>query len=295
MEKTISPIQAEICRVILNDMSEHLPWSHMAVLDDTLAGFTLRETLLMKFRLDRIPAEEFPILLTKLANATVDNFHSYLGASVTTSQDEENYGYNPCFEVFDDPLVVEEVNNGVDKKTCDGHVDVIKKKEYPREYQASTTLGDKTRGHMLRPNHSKNFNSATENKGSNEALEQQEDARVRDAIEVDAYSNAEQLNDTQIGLALSLRRRLFGDRGVPIEIYQMLIQELFRALYLPGVVIPSQYVDSDGHAYFADVGLSIEKSRLFHDIDPYFYSRYKDLYWSQNTWYVTGSEYEGST
>lgn len=114
---------------------------------------------------------------------------------------------------------------------------------------------------------------------------------VRDAFEVDNSSDTEQkLNDTQIGVALSLRRRLFGDCGVPLEIYQMLMEELFRALYLPGIVVPSQYVDSDGHAYFADIGLSLEKSRLFHDIDPSLYSRFKELYWSQNTWYVIGSE-----
>ena len=99
-----------------------------------------------------------------------------------------------------------------------------------------------------------------------------------------------QLSNSQTDLALSLRKCLFGDNGVPQDIYDTLVETLFRSFYLRGTLVPSQYVDSDGHSYFADDGVCLEKSRVFHDIDLRLYNRYKDLYWSRNTWYVSGGK-----
>ncbi|KAL8829174.1 MAG: hypothetical protein Q9191_002168 [Dirinaria sp. TL-2023a] len=99
-------------------------------------------------------------------------------------------------------------------------------------------------------------------------------------------------SNSKTSIALSLQPRLFGDKRVPQEIYDMIIEELFRAVYTPGIVIPSQNVDYDGHACFADIGFSLEKSRLCRDINPILYGRFKELYWSDNTWCVTNSEEE---
>lgn len=91
------------------------------------------------------------------------------------------------------------------------------------------------------------------------------------------------------GSALTLREKLFGQNGIPQDIYVMLIEELFRAVYVPGIVIPNQYVNFDGHDYFADLDLSVEKSRLLHDIHPLLYEQYKEQYWTQNIWSVASN------
>lgn len=267
-------LHADPCHNILKTMGEHLPLSHMIILQDYLAGFTSEERLLMKGRLENMPVEQFPLLAVKLANASIDKLRSYLGVSVATAQwpffagnyfSEEYEGSNE--ELFkeidqdensnqtDGAVIGHEIDNAIEEKTYHHHVHTNETEEHSTKSEVDST------------------------KASNEVQRQLKDSHTKLANDLE-----KQPESPHTSLALSLRSRLFGDKGVPQEIYDMLMEELFCALYLPGTVIPSEYVNFDGHAYFADVQLCLQKSRLFHDIDAKFYNRYKELYWSQNTW-----------
>ena len=71
---------------------------------------------------------------------------------------------------------------------------------------------------------------------------------------------------------------------VPQEIHDMLVEDLFKAIYLPGTVVADQYPVFDGRDCFANVGFPLGKSKVLRRVHSKLYERYKEAYWTHNTW-----------
>ena len=274
---------------ILNAMSSHLPTGHLAALNKYLAEGTMQQKLLMKARLDSMPLEEFPVLTTKMANVGIEKFCIYLGVAVaplqcryfpgrkTSSGDvnptrTDDNGHSKMKRIVEAGRCSCESFSAVNANGIYSEEDY----EEPDDQEGAHEDDEKTHQQDYK------YEEKEEVEMADASFDAVGGCLVDDRLNSD--NTEEQPNDRRSSLALALRDRLFGDKGVPQEIYDMFMEELFCALYLPGTVIPSEYVNFDGHAYFADVQLCLQKSRLFHDIDAKFYDRYKELYWSQNTW-----------
>jgi len=72
--------------------------------------------------------------------------------------------------------------------------------------------------------------------------------------------------------------------GIPQEIYDTIIKILFRAVYLPGSLVPDQFPVFDGPDCFADIGFCIDISKTLRRLDQKLYDEHKEKYWTQNTW-----------
>ena len=71
---------------------------------------------------------------------------------------------------------------------------------------------------------------------------------------------------------------------VPQELFDMVLNDLFRTVFVPGTLHPGAFPFFDGPDCFADKSFNLNKSRTFRSLDIVRYNRYKDAYWSQNTW-----------
>ena len=78
-----------------------------------------------------------------------------------------------------------------------------------------------------------------------------------------------------------LRQNIF---DVPQEMYDIILESLFQQTYLPGRVVAGEYPVFDGDDCFFNVGFSLGKSIVLRRVDPVLYQRYKEAYWTQNTW-----------
>lgn len=72
--------------------------------------------------------------------------------------------------------------------------------------------------------------------------------------------------------------------GIPQEIYDIIIEILFRAVYLPGSLVPDQLPVFDAPDCFADVKFCIDLSKTLRRLDHRLYNKHKNKYWTQNTW-----------
>ena len=72
--------------------------------------------------------------------------------------------------------------------------------------------------------------------------------------------------------------------NVPQEMYDIILESLFQQMYLPGRVAAGEYPVFDGDDCFLNVGFSLGKSMVLRRVDPVLYQRYKEAYWTQNTW-----------
>lgn len=71
---------------------------------------------------------------------------------------------------------------------------------------------------------------------------------------------------------------------IPQEILDMTLNRLFHAVFIPGVLQPADYPSFDGPDCFVDKSFGLLKSRTFRAIDPARFNRYKEDYWTKNTW-----------
>jgi len=73
---------------------------------------------------------------------------------------------------------------------------------------------------------------------------------------------------------------------IPQEIFDMTLNKLFDAVFIPGVLSPADYPSFDGADCFVDKSFGLLKSRTFRAIDPVRFNRYKEDYWTKNTWVI---------
>lgn len=88
-------------------------------------------------------------------------------------------------------------------------------------------------------------------------------------------------NSTTTGEASIKHQNLF---NIPQEILDMTLNKLFHAVFIPGVLQPADYLSFDGPDCFVDKSFGLLKSRTFRSIDPVRFNRYKEEYWTKNTW-----------
>ena len=72
--------------------------------------------------------------------------------------------------------------------------------------------------------------------------------------------------------------------NLPQELYDMMIENLFRGFYLPGKLVAAQLPIFDGEDCFLNVGFSLGKSMVLKRVDPRLYEYCKKAYWTNNTW-----------
>jgi len=89
------------------------------------------------------------------------------------------------------------------------------------------------------------------------------------------------LNSTATSEAGIEHQNLF---NIPQEILDMTLDNLFHAVFIPGVLQPADYPSFDGPDCFVDKSFGLLKSRTFRSIDPVRFNRYKEDYWTKNTW-----------
>ncbi|KAL8829175.1 MAG: hypothetical protein Q9191_002169 [Dirinaria sp. TL-2023a] len=275
----------ERCEIIQR-LLEGLPLHHVVALEFFLEKCTFQEIWCILTRLINLPGECFPVLMETLKNASTEKFYCYLGVFIATP------AYQYCSSnVYSCSGVVGEGSiDDVDERIRSG-------KSFTGTESFSSIMDDAER--ILDSSEGVKSSIETEQR----KIQVQIDGSSVITCEKDVNHRAEQclatptteetskepddhLDGTNISSAVSLRESLFGVRSVPQEIYDMLVEELFTAVYVPGVIIPSQYPDFDGHDYFADIEFCAEKSMVLHDVHPRLYEKYKERYWTQNTWQI---------
>ena len=266
------------------DLLEGLPMRHQEALDSFLEECTWQEIHRMIIRLHDMPEDRFIVLTVTLANASSEKFHSYMWILIAAAS-SQIYSTGPFTggdvasdDAVDDP---DEAMNNAETAT---------------DTMSVLSIGDDVDQVLERPDKAEPIGdnaskivAGSEESEVNDAAEQ----LLKDVVHKEAFdgygsiSEAEDHpNNGKTSFTLSLREQLFGEKGIPQDIYVMVIEELFRSVYVPGVIIPSQYVDFDGYDYFADMDTCVVKSRLLHDINPILYEKYKQHYYTHNIWYA---------
>lgn len=287
MGATTSPALIKLHHDILDGLRRCLSRGQGMALDRFLHDRTGDEMFLMRVRLNALTSERFASLVRKLTHSSNQKLRSYLAVFVAATH--EQYFFTRTAS-----------NVKVLDTAADGEVE-----RYTNILENDDGSPSGLLSVMMVDNQFKTVAKAVESWGvakeitDNDTFDDvysiatigeperydQSKQKVTEPEQGSVGEVAKNMTHAQASSALSLRRRLFGEARVAQEIYGMVLNNLFQEVYLPGVLVPSQYVDYDGKGHFASVDFCIEKPAIFRQIHPKLYEEYKERYWTQNTWY----------
>ena len=71
---------------------------------------------------------------------------------------------------------------------------------------------------------------------------------------------------------------------LPLELSEMILDEIFKAVFVPGEVVPSWHTSHINEDCFLDQNEDFWYKYALRALDNKLYERYKHRYWSDNTW-----------
>ena len=71
---------------------------------------------------------------------------------------------------------------------------------------------------------------------------------------------------------------------LPTELQLMILDQLFQAVFIPGEMVPFWYINHINDDCFVDSNEAFWYKYALRALDSKLYERYKDRYWTDNTW-----------